>query len=538
MSKGVFMSTLAHVLYIQEGHASLGIEFGSTRIKAVLLHHENIVLATGVHQWENRLIDGIWTYTTQDVILGLQACYKKLCQHVRQQYEINIVKLKAIGISGMMHGYIALDRDDKMLVPFRTWRNLMTEKASQTLSQLLNFPIPQRWTIAHLYQAIINREAHVNNISKLTTLAGYVHFLLTGDFVLGMGEASGVFPIDPKKKSYHPTMVNQFNQLIDSEITWKLLDILPKIKSVGENAGHLIDSGAKLLDQSGFLQKGVPFCPPEGDASTGMVATETIAPQTGNISVGTSVFAMIVLDKPLSKAYDVIDIIATPSGHPVAMVHVNNGSTEIDRWMDFTEDLLHLFGYKVPKETIYQTMLQSALSGDIDVGELIVYNYFSGEHITDIKVGRPLLIRQPSSRLNVANLMKANIFSVFAVLSIGLDILMKEENVSVNRLTGHGGLFKKNRVTQKILASALAIPVAVMKNASEGGAYGMAILAYYATVKERYESFEYYLKDFMKVENQSQVELPNPALKEAFDQYINQYKQALSIERKASQTNN
>lgn len=529
------MSKLEHTIYIQQGNASLGIELGSTRIKAVLLHHENIVLATGIYQWENRLIDGIWTYTTKDMILGLQTCYKQLCQHVKEKYETNIIKLKTIGISGMMHGYIALDREYKMLVPFRTWRNLMTEEASCELSQLFKFPIPQRWSIAHLYQVIKNKESHVNEIAKLTTLAGYIHCLLTGEFVLGAGEASGVFPIDWKIKSYNPTMVNQFNQLVETQVTWKLLEILPTIKDVGEKAGCLTDSGAKLLDPSGFLKKGIPFCPPEGDAATGMVATESIAPKTGNISVGTSVFAMIVLDQPLSKAYDVIDIISTPHGHPVAMVHVNNGSTETDKWMDFTQNLLHLFGLKVSKETIYQIMLQSALSGDEDVGELIVYNYFSGEHITNIKSGRPLLIRQPSSTFNVANLMKANIFSIFAVVSIGLEILTKKEKVTVNRLTGHGGVFKKNQVTQKILASALNIPVAVMKNASEGGAYGMAILANYVSFKNNYPSFELYLEAFMKGKNQSHVELPNPTIKDDFNQYINKYKQALPIERKATQ---
>ncbi len=476
---------------IISGKAVLGIEFGSTRIKAVLVDENNTPIASGAHDWENRLENGIWTYTLEDIWTGLQDCYKKMTEDVQKQYGVAVEKLGAIGFSAMMHGYLAFDRAGELLVPFRTWRNTITQEASEALTEAFQFHIPQRWSIAHLYQAILNGEAHVPDVDFITTLDGYIHWQLTGEKVLGVGSASGMFPIDSDTKDYYASMIRKFDELVAPKgFPWKVADLLPKVLVAGDNAGTLTAEGAKKLDPTGTLQAGCPLCPPEGDAGTGMAATNSVKQRTGNVSAGTSVFAMIVLEKALEKVHEEIDMVTTPSGDAVAMVHCNNCTSDLNAWVNIFKEFAESFGMDVDMDQLFGTLYHKALEGDKDCGGLLAYNYFSGEHITGFEEGRPMFVRTPDSRFNLANFMRANLYTSLGALKVGLDILMKEEKVAVDRITGHGGLFKTKGVGQSILAGAMDATVSVMKTAGEGGAWGIALLASYMIQKDAGETLE------------------------------------------------
>ena len=467
---------------IETGKAILGIELGSTRIKAVLIDQENKPIAQGSHTWENQLVNGLWTYSIDAIWSGLQDCYADLRSNVKKLYDTELETLAAIGVSAMMHGYMPFNEKEEILVPFRTWRNTNTGRAAAELSELFVYNIPLRWSISHLYQAILDNEAHVKDIKFLTTLAGYVHWQITGEKVLGIGDASGMLPIDPTTNNYSAEMVAKFNNLIASkEYSWKLEDILPKVLSAGENAGVLTPEGCKKLDASGHLKAGIPVCPPEGDAGTGMVATNAVKQRTGNVSAGTSSFSMIVLEKELSKPYEMIDMVTTPDGSLVAMVHCNNCTSDLNAWVNLFKEFAQTFGMKdIDMNELYGALYNKALEGDKDCGGLLAYNYFSGEHITGFEEGRPLFVRKPDSNFNLANFMRVHLYTALGALKTGLDILMKEEDVKVDKMLGHGGLFKTEGVGQKIMAAAVNAPVSVMKTAGEGGAWGMAILAAYA----------------------------------------------------------
>lgn len=519
---------------IVNGKAVLGIEFGSTRIKAVLVDENNTPIASGAHDWENRLENGIWTYTLDDIWTGLQDCYKKMTEDVQKQYGVAVEKLGAIGFSAMMHGYLAFDKEGKLLVPFRTWRNTITQEASEKLTEEFQFHIPQRWSIAHLYQAILNGEEHVPNVDFFTTLDGYIHWQLTGEKVLGVGSASGMFPIDPSTKTYYTSMIEKFDALIAPKgYPWKVEDLLPKVLVAGENAGTLTPEGAKLLDPTGTLQPGCPLCPPEGDAGTGMVATNSVKQRTGNVSAGTSVFAMIVLEKELQKYYDEIDMVTTPSGDLVAMVHCNNCTSDLNAWVNIFKEFAESFDMEVDMNKLFGTLYNKALEGDKDCGGLLAYNYFSGEHITGFEEGRPMFVRTPDSRFNLANFMRVNLYTALGALKVGLDILMKEEKVAVDRITGHGGLFKTKGVGQSILAGAMDATVSVMKTAGEGGAWGIALLAAYMAQKDEGETLEDYLQNKVFGGDEGEKMDPDPEDVRGFDEFISRYKAGFPIERAA-----
>ena len=465
---------------IEEGKTSLGIELGSTRIKAVLINEKGTPLAAGSHEWENRYDNGIWTYTMEDVWEGLQDCYQDLLKDVKEQYGATVTTFGSIGFSAMMHGYLAFDKEDNLLVPFRTWRNTITEEAAGKLTKEFNYNIPQRWSISHLYQAILNKEEHVKDVAFFTTLAGYVHWKLTGKKVLGVGDASGMFPIDIKTGNFDQKMVDRFNELTAPEgFSWKLQDIFPKVLTAGENAGELTKEGAALLDTSGNLKPGIPVCPPEGDAGTGMAATNSVAVRTGNVSAGTSVFAMIVLEKDLKKVYPEIDLVTTPDGSLVAMVHANNCTSDLNAWVGIFREFAESFGIEVDMNKLFGTLYNKALEGDADCGGLLSYGYLSGEFITGVDEGRPLFVRSPESKFNLANFMRVNLFTALGAIKVGMDLLQKEENVAIDSMLGHGGLFKTKGVGQRILAAAINAPVSVMETAGEGGPWGMALLAAY-----------------------------------------------------------
>ncbi len=519
---------------IESGKAVLGIEFGSTRIKAVLVDDKNQPIAGGGHEWENQLEDGIWTYSLDAIWAGLRDCYRSLVEDVEKQYGVTVNNFAAIGFSGMMHGYMAFDKDGKLLVPFRTWRNTITEQASSELSELFGFHIPQRWSIAHLYQAILNGEEHVSEVAFFTTLAGYIHWQLTGRKVLGVGEASGMFPIDIHTKQFNKNMIEQFDTLVEPRgFSWKLEDILPDVLVAGENAGALTEEGAKLLDPTGKLQAGIPMCPPEGDAGTGMAATNSVARRTGNVSAGTSIFGMAVLEKDLSKAYDEIDIVTTPSGDAVAMVHCNNCTSDLNAWVGIFKEFTESLGVEADMGKLFGTLYNKSLEGDKDCGGLLTYNYFSGEHVTGFEEGRPLLVRKPDSKFTLANFMRANLYTTMAVLKTGFDILAKQENVTLDKLQGHGGLFKTKGVAQSYLAAATGTPVSVMETAGEGGAWGMAILAAYMVLKEDGEDLGAYLENKVFADAQATVMEPDAADVEGFEKFMERYSAGLPIERAA-----
>ncbi len=519
---------------IISGKAVLGIEFGSTRIKAVLVDENNTPIASGAHDWENRLENGIWTYTLEDIWTGLQDCYKKMTEDVQKQYGVAVEKLGAIGFSAMMHGYLAFDRAGELLVPFHTWRNTITQEASEALTEAFQFHIPQRWSIAHLYQAILNGEAHVPDVDFITTLDGYIHWQLTGEKVLGVGSASGMFPIDSDTKDYYASMIRKFDELVAPKgFPWKVADLLPKVLVAGDNAGTLTAEGAKKLDPTGTLQAGCPLCPPEGDAGTGMAATNSVKQRTGNVSAGTSVFAMIVLEKALEKVHEEIDMVTTPSGDAVAMVHCNNCTSDLNAWVNIFKEFAESFGMDVNMDQLFGTLYHKALEGDKDCGGLLAYNYFSGEHITGFEEGRPMFVRTPDSRFNLANFMRANLYTSLGALKVGLDILMKEEKVAVDRITGHGGLFKTKGVGQSILAGAMDATVSVMKTAGEGGAWGIALLASYMIQKDAGETLEDYLQQKVFGGDEGEKMDPNPEDVKGFDEFICRYRAGFPIERAA-----
>ncbi len=516
---------------IEEGRTALGIELGSTRIKAVLVGEDNVPLAAGSHEWENRLENGIWTYTLDDIWRGLRDCYKKLAQEVHTRYGVILRKTGAMGFSAMRHGYMVFDKDGELLVPFRTWRNTMTAEAAERLTTLFGYPIPQRWSIAHLYQAILNKESHIPKIACLTTLAGYVHWKLTGRKVLGVGEASGMFPIDTKTGSYQERMMAQFDAL--SEAPWRLRDILPSVLTAGEAAGKLTEEGARLLDADGNLEAGILFCPPEGDAGTGMVATNSVAKRTGNISAGTSVFAMVVLEKELTKAYEEIDLVTTPSGEPVAMVHCNNCTSDLNAWVNLFAECLDSFGCQAGKDELYGTLYKKALEGEADCGGLLAYNYVSGEPVTGFDEGRALFVRTPKARFTLANFMRVHLFTSLGALKTGMDILLKKENVKIDRLLGHGGLYKTPGVGQRVTAAAMNAPVSVMETAGEGGAWGIALLASYMLHREEGETLAEYLSRRVFADTESVTVKPKPSDVAGFEAFMERYTKGLAIEKAA-----
>ena len=518
---------------IANGKSVLGIEFGSTRIKAVLVDENNKPIASGAHDWENRLENGIWTYSLKDIWNGLQDCYRKLAEDVEAQYGEKLVKIGALGFSAMMHGYMAFNEKDELMVPFRTWRNTITEEASDKLTELFQYHIPQRWTIAHLYQAILNGEEHVSDLKFVITLAGYIHWKLTGEKVVGVGEASGMFPIDIATGQFNAKMVQQFDELVAGKYDWKLEDVLPAVYTAGQQAGVLTEEGAKLLDPTGTLQAGVPLCPPEGDAGTGMAATNSVAQRTGNVSAGTSVFGMIVMEKELSRVYNEIDLVTTPDGSLVAMVHCNNCTSDLNAWVNLFKEYSELMGMKVDMNELYGSLYRKALEGDDDCGGLLAYNYFSGEHVTGFNEGRPLFVRTPDARFNLANFMRTHLFTSLGALKTGLDILLKEENVQVDEILGHGGLFKTKGVGQSILAAAIDAPVSVMATAGEGGAWGIALLASYMINKGAEESLAAFLDT--KVFAGQKGEKLEPVEKDVkgFDAFMKRYSAGLAIERAA-----
>lgn len=521
---------------IAKGKTSLGIELGSTRIKAVLINENFETIASGSYEWENLLEDGFWTYNLLDIITGLQSAYREMKQEVERSYGITIRTVGSIGVSAMMHGYMAFDKTGELLVPFRTWRNATTSEAAKELTEHFNFNIPERWSIAHLYQAIINQEKHLPRIHYITTLAGYIHWLLTGSKALGIGDASGMFPIDERTKNYSEDMMKKFDELISYKgYPWQLSDILPAVHTSGEQAGTLTAIGASILDQSKNLQPGIPFCPPEGDAGTGMVATNSVRKRTGNVSVGTSVFAMIVLDKKLSKVYPEIDLVTTPNGSPVAMVHANNCSSDLNAWLGLFREFSEAMGQKVESDKLFEVMLNKALEADPDGGGLLSYGYFSGENITGVESGRPLFVRSAKSNFNLANFMRTHLFTAFGALKIGMDLLVKEENVKIHSILAHGGLFKTPVVGQKMMAAAINTPVSVMDTAGEGGAWGMAILSSYMLNKSENESLEDFLDDKVFKEVTAQQIYPDELDVKGFEAFIKRYKKGLVIEKAAAE---
>ena len=518
---------------IENGNAVLGIEMGSTRIKAVLIDEKHNPIASGAHDWENRLENGIWTYHLDDVWTGLQDAYKKLKEDAFAKYGVKITKFKAMGFSAMMHGYLPFSKDGKQLAEFRTWRNTITEQSAEELTKLFKFNIPQRWSIAHLYQAILNGEDHLPDIDFLTTLEGYVHWMLTGEKVIGIGEAAGMFPIDSEKNCYDEKMVKQFDTLVKEKgYSFNLIDILPKILVAGEKAGTLTKDGALLLDPTGELEAGIPLCPPEGDAGTGMVATNSVAVRTGNISAGTSIFGMIVLSQALSDVYTEIDMVTTPTGKPVAMVHCNTCTSDLDAYVKLFAEVLVNSGVEVNKPALYDMLYAQALKGDTDCNGIISFNYYSGEPVTDTAEGRPLLVRMPDTKFTLANFMRAQLYGTMATLRLGMNILFDKENVQIEKLLGHGGLFKTPVVGQKLMAGALNTPVAVMETAGEGGAWGIALLAAYMANKNN-EPLEEYLKNKVFADYKASVIEPDKADVDGFNEYINRYSLAVAVEKAA-----
>ncbi|MCD8304142.1 MAG: FGGY-family carbohydrate kinase [Prevotellaceae bacterium] len=519
---------------ITSGKAILGIEFGSTRIKAVLIDQENKPIAQGSHTWENQLVDGLWTYSIPAIWFGLQDCYADLRKNVLEKYEVEIETLAAIGISAMMHGYMAFNKEQRILVPFRTWRNTNTGKAAAELSKLFNYNIPLRWSISHLYQCILDNEEHVKDIDFLTTLAGYVHWQITGEKVIGVGDASGIIPVDPATKTYDATMVDKFDKLVaPKKYPWKLLDILPKSLNAGENAGFLTPDGATKLDISGHLKAGIPVCPPEGDAGTGMAATNSVKQRTGNVSAGTSSFSMIVLEKELSKPYETIDMVTTPDGSLVAMVHCNNCTSDINAWVKIFKEFMELTGQEVSMPKLYADLFNVAMKGDPDCGGLISYNYVSGEPVTGLDDGRPLFIRSANDKFNLANFMRTHLYGAIGVLKVGNDILLKEEKIKVDRITGHGGYFTTPGVGQRMLAAALNSPISVMETAGEGGAWGIALLASYVVNNPDKRNLADWLDKMVFAGNAGKEVIPTPEDVAGFDKYLENYKRGLTIEKAA-----
>ena len=519
---------------IANGEAILGIEFGSTRIKAVLIDENHKPIASGDHIWENRLENGFWTYHEDEIWSGLQDSYANLKKDVESKYGVKLTKIAALGFSAMMHGYLAFDKEGKLLVPFRTWRNSTTGEAAEKLSALFEYNIPERWSISHLYQAILNGEDHVKDIAFFTTLAGFIHWKLTGEKVLGVGDASGMFPIDPKTKQYDATMIEKFENLIaEYHFPWKLTEILPEIRLAGEAAGTLTETGAKLLDPSGELEAGVPIAPPEGDAGTGMVATNSVKQRTGNVSAGTSVFAMVVLDKELSRYYPQIDMVTTPDGSLVAMVHANNCTSDLNAWVGLCGEVLDAFGVKVSGDELYGTLYRKSLEADPDCGGLLSYGFLSGENIMNCVEGRPMFVRTPESKFTLANFMRSHLYASFGALKVGMDLLLQQEKVEIDAIYGHGGIFKTKGVAQNFLAAALNTPVSVMETAGEGGPWGMAVLAAYLVKKAGGESLEDYLVDNVFADAEGSSVEPDAKDVEGFNAFATRFKDGIAVEQTA-----
>ena len=510
--------------------AVIGIEFGSTRIKAVLMDENHLPVASGSYDWENQFVDGIWTYSMDEIHKGMHECYADLARDVKEQFGTDLTKVGALGISGMMHGYLPFDAEGNLLVPFRTWRNTITGEAAAKLTELFGFNIPQRWSIAHLYQAILNKEPHVDKIAYITTLAGYIHWKLTGQKVMGIGEASGMFPIDSDALDFNQTMVEKFDEI--SGMPWKFRDIFPKVLVAGDDAGTLTPEGVEFLDPSGKLEAGIPVAPPEGDAGTGMAATNSVRVRTGNVSAGTSDFAMLVTEKN-PGVHREIDMVTTPSGMPVAMVHCNNCTSDLNAWGNLFKEFAGLLGVDVNLGQVLTMIFQKSLEADEDCGGLLSYNYFSGEGVTDIDEGRPVFLRKPDANLSFANFGRANVMSALATLKVGLDILINEEKVTVDKLYGHGGFFKTPIAGQKMLSAACGVPVSVMKTAGEGGPYGMALLSAYMINREEGETLEDYLDNKVFASAESSTVMAEPELVRSFDAYLDAYVKAFPVERAA-----
>ncbi len=566
---------------IKNNKTALGIEFGSTRIKAVLVDENNMPIASGSYDWENRLENGIWTYHLEDIHAGLQGSYRALAENVKEQYGEELTSVGALGVSAMMHGYMPFNKDGELLVPFRTWRNNITGQASEELMELFQYNVPQRWSIAHLYQAILNKEEHVKDIDYMTTLEAYIHWKLTGKRIQGIGDAAGMFPVDSETKDYNEEMVQKFDKLVEPYgFPWKLRDIMPQVMVAGQDAGCLTEEGARLLDPSGKLQAGIPMCPPEGDAGTGMVATNSIRQRTGNVSAGTSVFAMIVLEKALSRPYKEIDMVTTPAGDPVAMAHSNNCTSDLNAWVNVFKEFAEAMGMEVDMNKLFGTLYNKAMEGDADCGGLLSYCYFSGEHMTGFEEGRPLFVRSPESRFTLANFMRTNLYTCLGAMRVGLNILLDKEQVKIDRLLGHGGLFKTKGVGQQILADAVNAPVSVMETAGlnilldkeqvkidrllghgglfktkgvgqqiladavnapvsvmetagEGGAWGIALLASYLINKEEGETLPDFLDSRVFVGNEGSTLDPKPEGVEGFNIFMERYMKGLNIEKAA-----
>ncbi len=519
---------------IINGKTALGIELGSTRIKGVLIDFAGNVLAVGIHDWENSFIDNIWTYSLEEIHTGIRDCYSSLRKEVERIYGVTLRNIGSIGISAMMHGYMALDKTGKQIAPFQTWRNTNTQEAADELTDLFQFNIPLRWSVAHLYQRILDQEEHVRNLDYVATLSAYIHWKLTGERVIGIGDAAGMFPIDSETHDYNEEMVQKFDRLTEKyQYAWKLRDIFPEVLTAGEPAGALTEEGAAFLDESGSLQAGIPLCPPEGDAGTGMTATNSVAPRTGNVSAGTSTFAMIVLEKQLSKVYREIDMVTTPTGFPCAMSHANNGTSDLNAWVGLFGEFAKLMGYDVKAGELFEKLYTNSLNGDADCGGLLAYGYYSGENITMINEGRLAFLRTPESHFNLANFMKAHLYTSLGAVKMGLDILMEDEKVKVERIMGHGGFFKTKGVGQRYLAAAVGAPVTVMDTASEGGAWGIALLAAYLIDKKEGEKLEDYLDNRIFCGLSGQTIKPYPEDKAGFDIFMERYKSGLEIEKKA-----
>ena len=519
---------------IKNGTAILGIEFGSTRIKSVLIDSNHQVIANGSHEWENEYINGVWTYSEKAIIEGLQSSYADLKADVFSRYQIPLERLGGLGISAMMHGYLPFDKDMNLLVPFRTWRNTITGPAAEKLTELFRFNMPQRWSLSHLYQAILNNEEHVKDIAFLTTLAGWIHFLLTGRKVLGVGDASGMMPIDSETCTYHADMVESFDSLIaDRHYPWKLKDILPEVLIAGESAGSLTEEGAKLLDPSGTLQPGCPLCPPEGDAGTGMTATNSVRARTGNVSAGTSIFSMIVLEKPMSKVYPEIDIVTTPTGKQVGMVHCNSCTSDINAWVSLFREFASLMGMETKSGDVFTRLFRKSLEGDKDCGGLVNFNYLAGEPVTGLSEGRPMFVRLPDAAMNLANFMRAQIYASMETLKYGMEI-MNREHVAIDCVYGHGGLFKTEGVGQNYLAAAIHAPVTVMETAGEGGAWGIALLADYLVYHKEDETLEDYLQNHVFTGMKQITVAPDPDDETGFNRYMDRFISCIPAQKAAA----
>ncbi len=513
---------------------SIGIELGSTRIKTVAIDAQFNTLATGSFEWENQNIDGYWTYSVNDIWVGLQKSYQDMANNLKQDFNVTVRKINSLGISAMMHGYLAFDKHEDLLVPFRTWRNNHTVEAAKRLRTQFNYNIPERWSIAHLYQAVIDKESHVNEVNYITTLAGYIHWYLTGEKVLGIGDASGMFPVDADRKMYRTDLLEEADLLLNKEGFHKsVIDVLPQIKVAGENAGYLTDEGARLLDPDGNLESGCVLCPPEGDAGTGMVSTNAITPRSGNISAGTSAFAMIVLEKSLSHVYPEVDIVATPSSNEVAMIHTNNCTSEINAWMNLFEEVLNSMGVTFSSDELYGHILKTSENSDDDLGGLLSYGYVSGENITQVEVGYPMFIREPNNQFTLANFMKTQLFSAFSTLKIGMDLLKENEDIAINKLIAHGGIFKTEKIAQEVLSAAMNAPITVMNHASEGGAWGISVLARFVTAHEDI-TLSQYLDEFVFANVDETTIEPTLQAVENFDAYIEKTTKGLPIERQIS----